>query len=262
VGLLLSLLTVGIEWLNDTTLLLLFPSASASLLALTLLSKAGFDPAEGDDPLFERSAHPIPIALLAHIDIKPVESKAGEELLGVKTEHNAEGVQRKGRGGFQSGIMADVVEAATPTWELEEGVDPNARVTVRFAVQGDKDVRQAAKDSEWYARHGRKAGKEQSTTSRRPGPYNRPAYEDEEAGWVGEGGEGRDLGRRIGRGGRRAGRDGGRATQTLDDLDRELEGLKGGDSGRRRGGGRSRGVKGEGRPTRDKDDLDKGTSIN
>jgi hypothetical protein len=259
----------GIEWLNDTSLHLLFPSPSASLLALTILSKAGFDPAEGDDPLLERSAHAFPPSLFAQVIAENMPSKAGEELLGESTE--TDGVKRRGRGGFRSGTAMDsLAESSASAPEPAEmtfldGVDPHARVTVRFAVEGDKQLRQDAKSSEWYKRHGRRAGKEVAETKRNS-PYAR-SWRDEEqevTGWNGggEGGEGRDLARRLGRNGGQRGRGGrvaSRGAATAEDLDAELAQIRGGDEGgsRRSGGGRGKG-RGERRPPRGKADLDKG----
>jgi hypothetical protein len=240
-------------------LILIFPTASAALLALTLLAKAGFDPAEGDDPLFERSAHPIPLSLLAHVGISKDESREGEELLGEPSE--ASGVQRKGRGGFQVGIQSDSLdyvkhEKGNEGVTLEEGVDPNARVSVRFAMVSDVDVRKPATQSEWYARNGYKAGKERKRT----GPYDRPDR-TEVSGWgernnaeyTGTGGEGRELSKRLGRGGGSKVRRGNR--QTLDDLDQELEALRGNEPRRGTGGGRGERLK---QPKKGKEDLDQG----
>lgn len=250
----MRLISEGIEWLNDTTLNLLFPSPSAALLALTLLSKAGFDPSEGDDPLLERSAHPIPISLLPQAGLEPEDSKAGTELLD-STAGTVGDIRRKGRGGFGgSGLMSDSVSSSSPSNALSiprvaEGIDPLSRITVRFAVESDKDLRQQAKQSEWYARHGRHAGKEVSGTRREKAtPYSRDNRR-EEVDWDGGDGEegGRELGRRIARGGRRAG-----GRKTAEDLDRELEGIRGGADGGQ--GGR--------RPRRGREDLDKGKSTN
>ena len=217
----------GIEWLNDTTLHLLFPTPSASLLALTLLSKAGFDPTEGDDPLLERSAHTIPVHLLPQAEPDPADSKAGTELLSNTEAEDSSAPRRRGRGTFaserSSELPALVSDEMKDEWNLAPGIDPNARITVRFAIESDSDLRREAKMSEWYQRHGRGAGKETTAARRAVG------REEELPTWRGrDSGEGREFAKRISRertdpysrpGGR------GRGKKTAEDLDRELEGL-------------------------------------
>lgn len=262
----------GIEWLNDTTLHLIFPDATASLLALSLMSKAGFDPAEGDDPLIERSAHSIPIHLLPQAGLEPADKQEGKELLSAESTAG-DGVIRRGRGAFrksaawgdddESGVHAGTNEGGIlDTIQLAPGVDATSRITVRFGLEGDKTARKGAKDSEWYKRHGRGAGKEVHTGPRRGVGTRESRYEDEFEGWTrGRGVEGeeargggvderengrqsgREFARRIGRekrgpyarperndrsgraDGDRGGRDGrdGRGKRSVDELDRELE---------------------------------------
>lgn len=265
----------GIEWLNDETLLLLFRDPGAALLALSLLAKAGFDPAEGDDPLLERSAHSIPVSLLPQAELDPADSKAGTELLGQQTEESGP-PRRRGRGTFageqsdKSDLPSLVSDDIKSQWNLAEGIDPNARIAVRYAVESDGALRKEAKQSEWYKRHGRQAGKEKSSTQR---GYGREQERDD-LSWQGRGGaDGDDFRKRIGRERRgpydrppREGRGGGR--KTVDDLDQELEKIA-----RRRAGGEDedgmdvdvdmdRGQREERRPRRQerkgKDDLDKG----
>lgn len=251
------------------------------MLALSLLAKAGFDPAEGDDPLIERSAHPVPIHLLPVAELDPADRKEGQELLG--STEAGEGVPRKrGRGAFRSEAesqtsYADQVEAERSGIKLQEGVDPTSRITIRFALEEDKKHRKQATESEWYQRHGRSAGKE---TSERKRDVRENRYEDQFNGFTaGEGGEGhdmtesrdkgRELQRRIARekrgpyarpsAGERRGTS-QRGQSNADELDRELERFarqKAGEevedeperrpSGRRNGSGRG-----------NKDDLDKG----
>lgn len=279
----------GIEWLNDTTLELLFPTAPAALLGLSVLAKAGFDPGEGDDPLLERAAHTFPLHLL------PTESKEGVELLAPSSETVEGEVRRKGRGGFASGMSADTTSTGNGTgngsgrgatavsgdemreWNLAQGIDPNARVAIRYATEADKQLRQQAKQSEWYRRHGRTAGKERAAQS----AERENRYEDQDS-WSFRGregsemGGGRDFAKRIGRE-RRAPYDrrGGRERKDPSDLDRELDGMvrrrAAGEAEdmdmdmdvdadhRRRGGGGGRG-RGQRRERRGVEDLDKGES--
>ncbi|GFZ45542.1 hypothetical protein JCM24511_03268 [Saitozyma sp. JCM 24511] len=257
---------MGIEWLNDTTLNLVFSTAADALLALSLLSKAGFDPSAGDDPLEERSAHSIPISLLPQAPLDPSESQAGAELLAPSSGASEEnGIRRKGRGNFSSGAGSRAFgemesERLAPVereneWNLAEGVDPHARITIRFATEADKKLRAQAKESQWYAKHGRQAGKEIASSSRE---FTRRRANDEPISWEGRGsGEGSEFARRIGRerreqyprrddrerngsghgSGGGGGRDRGR--RTAEDLDLELERMA-----RRRGAGAGDGEEG------------------
>jgi hypothetical protein len=249
---------IGIEWLNDTTLHLIFPSPRDSLLSLSLLSKAGFDPSEGDDPLLERAAHSFPLSLLP---TAPISSLAETELL-PSTSAEEGGIRRKGRGAFTKGDIGafdlpPLVPVETSSWNFAEGVDPNARVGVRFGLEGDMELRGAAKASEWYKRHGRHAGKEIAGTRRSGGG------EREQVSWGAgrENGEGREFAKRLGRAKEPYARP-QRAGKTADDLDRELEGIRSGntmevdEAGEERGGGR-RGGSGR-RQERGKVDLDQG----
>lgn len=275
---------MGIEWLNDTTLILLFQSPAAALLGLSMLSKAGFDPTEGDDPLLERSAHGFPISLLPRAEPRredrerdrtredreverrreldrqlDEEMKAyrketgqaepeagpaeGESKMAADKLESEEPVRRRGRGAFTADKGA--FDDAPAQVQFAEGVDPYARVTVRYALEGDNSKRKGARDSAWYAKHGRGAGKEVAP---------RRGYRDEPrslADRVGTRGEGRDLGRRI----RdrpydrdRADRgDRGDRRSRVADLDADLDRMR---------GGRNR------RPQSNKDDLDRGEFSN
>jgi hypothetical protein len=179
-------------------------------------------------------------------------------------------------------------------WNLAEGVDAHARITIRFATEADKKLRAQAKESQWYAKHGRQAGKEIASSSR---DFTRRRANDESVSWEGRGsGEGSEFARRIGRerreqyprrderdrdrngngNGGGGGRDRGR--RTAEDLDLELErmarrrrpgaeegGAEGGmdvdmevdvDREERRYGARVR--RGGQRERRGKEDLDKG----
>lgn len=281
-------LTSGIEWLNDETLLLIFRDAPAALLGLSLIAKVGFDPAEGDDPLMERSAHSIPISLLPQAPPDPALSKAGEELLSAEkpAEEGSTGIRKRGRGNFSDiGGRFDLPALASDTVEdfgLLPGVDPNARIAVRYATEADSQLRREAKQSEWYQRHGRQAGKERANAPR-GFERERERERDDILSWSGRGaGEGKDFARRIGREraqpyarpprehDRRGGRGGRR---TADDLDQELERMAQRRSGadgetmdvdmdvdmdrRERGERRPRGG-GQRRERRGREDLDKG----
>ncbi|WWC66215.1 uncharacterized protein I206_100116 [Kwoniella pini CBS 10737] len=229
---------MGIEWLNDTTLHLIFPTAAAALLGLTVLSKAGFDPAEGDDPLLERAAHSIPFSLLPLAEPEPVPSLEGQELLGESsTPKENEGIKRKGRGTFgsKSGIfdLEPLVSDRNDNLseiKLLEGVNPHSRIAIRYGIELDQDLRKQAKQSEWYKRHGKHAGKE--TSSRIRNFNNNNNHEDENGfSFSGRnGGEGRDFAKRLGRGGGRRDQqpygerpNKGRGRRTEEDLDKDLE---------------------------------------
>ena len=265
---------IGIEWLNDTTLELLFPTSAAALLGLSLLSKAGFDPGEGDDPLLERAAHSVPLSLL------PGVSKEGVELLAPASADEG-GIRKKGRGGFGGAMSADntastsspAAEAPKLAEEVKDGIDPNARIAIRYATEADKQLRQQAKQSDWYKRNGRTAGKETASQTR-----SLPGRGDDRYTFSGreEAGGGREFGKRIGR--ERRGPYDRPARKDQSDLDRELDGMvsrrlgqDGGDDvdmdqgdefGRERrrggGGGRGRGGRGGRREHRNVEDLDKG----
>lgn len=188
--------------------------------------------------MLERSAHSIPISLLPQAPPDPALSKAGEELLsGDKpTEEGSTGIRKRGRGNFSdTGGRFDLPALAADTVEdfgLLPGVDPNARIAVRYATEADSQLRREAKQSEWYQRHGRQAGKERANASR-GFERERERERDDILSWSGRGaGEGKEFARRIGReraqpyarpsrGDDRRGGRGGR--RTADDLDQELE---------------------------------------
>ncbi|WVQ62003.1 uncharacterized protein L199_000136 [Kwoniella botswanensis] len=233
---------MGIEWLNDTTLHLIFPTAASALIGLTVLSKAGFDPAEGDDPLLERSAHSVPISLLPLAEPEPVPSLEGQELLsGPSTSVEDDGIKRKGRGTFGKSGAFDLEPLVKPEQtgldeiKFAEGVNPHARITIRYAIEADSDLRKQAKQSQWYKKHGRHAGKETSS-SRRNITNNDQDEGNGGFSFAGRGsGEGRDFAKRIGRGGRERERerrapygerpDRRRGGRTEEDLDKELENM-------------------------------------
>ncbi|WRT64316.1 uncharacterized protein IL334_001248 [Kwoniella shivajii] len=231
---------MGIEWLNDTTLHLIFPTPAAALLGLTVLSKAGFDPAEGDDPLLERAAHSVPISLLPLAEPEPVPSLEGQELLSGSSDSTSNqdgGIKRKGRGNFGSKSSSGVFdleplvnpETSQDPFKLAEGIDPHARIAIRYGTEADQELRKEAKASQWYKRHGRNAGKEIASSKRSIGDDR---YQEEEGmSLKGRGsGEGRDFAKRLGRerrdqpyGNRPGNRGKGRRTE--EDLDKELENI-------------------------------------
>ncbi|WVO24436.1 uncharacterized protein IAS62_005804 [Cryptococcus decagattii] len=233
---------MGIEWINDTALHILFSSPRLAILALALLAKTGFalpSPHEqdtdeqGDDPLQERSAHPFPLSLLPRKPVGPAAEQGGE----IETE----AITRRGRGQFTlfnrpGNDNDDLLET------IEDGVNPLARIALRLALVDDMTVRQRGKESTWYKKHGFQAGKETlgGGVARRPfAPRDRA---ERGARWekgslfgsVGEGeGAGEELAKRLGRERRKpydrptgSGRERGLVTQ--EELDRELESLRSG----------------------------------
>lgn len=156
--------------------------------------------------------------------------------------------------------------------EVKEGIDPNARIAIRYATEADKQLRQQAKQSDWYKRNGRTAGKETASQTR-----SFPGRGDDRYTFSGreESGGGREFGKRIGR--ERKGPYDRPARRDQSDLDRELDGMvsrrRGQDGGedvdmetggdgfgreRRREGGRGRGGRGGRREHKNVEDLDKG----
>lgn len=165
-------------------------------------------------------------------------------------------------------------EVAVPTMveEVKDGIDPNARIAIRYATEADKQLRQQAKQSDWYKRNGRTAGKETASQTRSlPGRgEDRYTFSGRE-----DSGGGREFGKRIGR--ERRGPYDRPARKDQSDLDRELDGMvsrrlgqdggedvnmdQGDEHGRERrrgGGGRGRGGRGGRREHRNVEDLDKG----
>ncbi|WVQ92450.1 hypothetical protein IAS59_006259 [Cryptococcus gattii] len=238
---------MGIEWINDTTLHILFPSPRLAVLALALLAKTGFalpspheqEQEQGDDPFQERSAHPFPLSLLPRKPVAPVAPVAGGEE--AEEAEEAEAVTKRGRGQFTlpnrpSHSHDDLLET------IEDGINPLARIALRLALVDDMTVRQGGKESTWYKKHGFQAGKETlGDGARRPfAPRDRAERgggrweKGSLFGSVGEGeGGGEELAKRLGRERRKpydrptgSGRERGLVTQ--EELDRELESLRSG----------------------------------
>lgn len=251
--------------------MLLFATPASALLGLSMLAKAGFDPTEGDDPLLERAAHAIPVSLLPRAEPKPEIPKI---TIGDEPMEASDGIRRRGRGKFAAGesggLEMEPIAAAQIEFDLADGVDPHARVTVRYAMESDAKERKKARDSEWYARHGRSAGKE---VARRNYTANGTGYGQEIIDLkdrLGTSGEGKEFARRIGRERRddRVPRGGRARIADLDaDLDRMVSRRAAGEdfeeerserserSGGERGRGRGRR---EPRGRRNADDLDRG----
>ncbi|WVQ82732.1 hypothetical protein IAT38_004864 [Cryptococcus sp. DSM 104549] len=321
----------AIEWLNDTTLHLLFPTPADTLLALSLLAKAGFDPAQGDDPLMEHAAHPFPIHLLPQekeevVGLGEPKSLFAEEG-GEQAPANEDGVQPRGRGAIASRGPTSSTSDSNPStsrpsrlpahdrqgeydlpplaqstpgtnadgFHLAPGINPLARIAVRYGLEADSALRKQSKDSEWYRAHGRGAGKEVSGARRPVGRSEGPSWGGRGEGEVGRAEGGMEFARRIGRERKPYSRPDGREERanrsarprfTQEDLDAQMDGYRRGEetteiahrdareerySGDRyrerergdgrwgRGGGRNGGGGGgrERRPQTNREDLDK-----
>ncbi len=119
---------LGVEWINDTNLVVIFDDPQAAFLAFTKLSKTGFEPWEGgDEPLVDRAAQSVPLSLLPIPPLPPRE---------------------------------EYEEAKTVDDDVPEGLRPGAMMQVRYAKMDDMKERKKAADSSFYKRYGRRAGKE------------------------------------------------------------------------------------------------------
>lgn len=135
-----EIMQLGVEWINDTCLCLIFKTAKEAFVALRLLSKVGFDPAGGDDPLQLFSAQTVPSDLL------PL-SENGKDV--------------EAQTSMENGLVKTRKATTQPDDDsLPEGLRPGARMDIRYAVESDQKARTKAKDSQWYAKYGRRAGKE------------------------------------------------------------------------------------------------------
>lgn len=247
-----------------------------------MLAKAGFDPTEGDDPLMERASHPFPAELLPRADPEPSYRSREARVDSHQSQEDDDVPRVRGRGAVRATESGQYdLPRLDPTAHEEKfatGIDPNARVTVRYAVESDNERRRDASESKWYEKHGRRAGKEKGRPievryrGERKEPINL-----RDGGWNSnpEGG-GLDFARRIGR--ERRGpydRPPPRRRANAEDLDAELErlaeGRANGDefdvrrdrsrSPRRGGRGRRDGRDGrDGRGRARQEDLDKGES--
>ncbi len=114
---------VGVEWINDTALVVLFPGPHEAYDALIRLAAGRFAPfaPTHDTPLEARQARPVPSALLPRAeDADP-----------------------------------DVMDEA----DMDADAGPNS-LTVRYAKTDDMKARKQASSSRFYQRYGRHAGKE------------------------------------------------------------------------------------------------------
>ena len=226
----------GIEWISDTRLCIVYGSPASTKTALELLAKTGFDPypPQSDDPLELRSAQALPTELRESI------IAALDEKERAKMGRNED----DGRPRMQDGLVVAKGKEERDDADLPEGLRPGARLDIRYAMEADVKARTKASESQWYAKHGRGAGKERAnllTDKRKYGRYaDVPDPQD----------EGRDRDRRRGGGdtdvhgrrrrsaspGRREERRGGRPT--VEDLDKELDMFRSGEPAESRREGR------------------------
>ncbi|GHJ87928.1 hypothetical protein NliqN6_4330 [Naganishia liquefaciens] len=137
---------LGVEWISDNRLVLVFQDAREANVAISLLAKTGFDPYEpnNDDPLELRAAKAVPRRLLP----LPENEKASK------------GNSRIDPTDLLFNPQRDLVPVKkTDDEDLPEGLREGARLDIRYAMESDVKARTAAKDSEWYKKHGRTAGK-------------------------------------------------------------------------------------------------------
>ncbi len=170
---------VAVEWISDTRLVLLYNNPSSALDAINLLAKTGFHPFsgegttgppsptdllnessyellpeeaaqgdQGDDPLELRACHNVPFNLLPTIEADgtptQIDLLAGPEII--------DGLISSRPSKSKRGNDND-------SDDVPEGLRPGARLDIRWAVEDDVKSKTKAKDSEWYRRYGRDAGK-------------------------------------------------------------------------------------------------------
>jgi hypothetical protein len=242
-------LFLGVEWISDNRLVLVFHDAREAYVAMSLLAKTGFDPypLNNDDPLELRAAKPVPRRLL------PL---PGSEDGGAPNEKGSSGLD-------PSDLLFNPKRDLVPVKKVEdedlpEGLREGARLDIRYAVESDVKARTAAKDSEWYRKHGRTAGKGvDALSSSRHGPGSNGRRRRSAS----------PTSRHGGRDDPRGGTRGSRLTQ--EDLDAELDAMRDGsdvaprrrenETGRRQGGGRD--GRREKKEQRTQADLDAGKWI-
>lgn len=145
----------GVEWISDNRLVLVFHDAREAKVAISLLAKTGFDPYEpnNDDPLELRAAKPVPRRLLP----LPENETGGGADEGEK--------KHRGRAGLDpTDLLFNPKRDLVPVKKVEDedlpvGLREGARLDIRYTMESDVKARTAAKDSEWYKKHGRTAGK-------------------------------------------------------------------------------------------------------
>lgn len=226
--------------------MLVFHDGREAKVAISLLAKTGFDPYEpnNDDPLELRAAKPVPRRLLP---LPENETGAADE----------GGKRHKGRSGLDpTDLLFNPKRDLVPVKKTEDedlpvGLREGARLDIRYAMESDVKARTAAKDSEWYKKHGRTAGKGINPLS---GSRHAPRR------------------RRSASPGAGAGEGTRRPRRTQEDLDAELDAMRSGtfaedrgtdagnDEGRRRRGGRKE--QREQREQRTQADLDAGKCNN
>jgi hypothetical protein len=103
--------------------------------------------------------------------------------------------------------------------DLPEGLREGARLDIRYAMESDVKARTAAKDSQWYKKHGRAAGKGvNAAREQRHTPYGRRRS----ASPGSRNGNGQSSDRRE------RGSTGRRPVRTQNDLDAELDAMRSG----------------------------------
>lgn len=174
-----------------------------------------------DDPLELRSAQPLPTELRESI-IAALDEKERARL-----DRNGD----DGRLKMQDGLVVAKGLDGRDEADLPEGLRPGARLDIRYAMEADVKARTKASESQWYAKHGRGAGKERVpllTDKRKYGRYaDTPDPQDEERDQRRGGGNGQARRRRSASPGRRDNRRGGRPT--AEDLDKELDTFRSGE---------------------------------
>ena len=222
--------------------MLVFHDAREAKVAISLLAKTGFDPYEpnNDDPLELRAAKAVPRRLLP----LPENEEALPKSFRLEPTDLLFNPKR------------DLVPVKkTNDEDLPEGLREGARLDIRYAMESDVKARTAAKDSEWYKKHGRTAGKGVNALS---GSRHGPGSSGRRRRSASPGSRHGD--RDDGRGGTR------RPRRTQVDLDAELDAMRDGtyvapeqrtdDHGRRQGE-RGDGRRGR-REQRTQADLDAG----
>jgi hypothetical protein len=206
---------LGIEWISDTRLCIVYGSPQSTKTSLELLAKTGFDPypPQIDDPLELRSAQPLPTELR-------------ESIIAQLDDKERERASRSNRPAMQDGLVVAKSLNDRDDFELPEGLRPGARLDIRYAMEADVKARTKASESQWYAKHGRGAGKERVPLLTDRSKYGRyaeasPELQDRRS----SGNSGRR--RRSASPGRRDQRRGGRPT--AEDLDKELDMFRSGD---------------------------------
>ncbi|KAJ9121589.1 hypothetical protein QFC22_002208 [Naganishia vaughanmartiniae] len=187
-------------------------------IAISLLAKTGFDPypPNRDDPLDLRAAKPVPRRLLPLPEAEVVSDPANSD-------------EKKTRPAKSTGLdptdllfdrKRDLVPVKkTNDEDLPEGLREGARLDIRYAMESDVKARTAAKDSQWYKKHGRAAGKgANAAREQRHSPHGR--RRSASPGSRNNNGQSGDR--------RERGGSGRRPVRTQNDLDAELDAMRSG----------------------------------